>query len=61
MYEKHKDGWHHAAIVGNTKMSRLFVFSPVEAALLKEWNIVVVSKLFGTNELTGMLDRTDSE
>jgi hypothetical protein len=57
LYEVDKDGWQHAAIIGHTKASKLFPFTTAEAALLQEWDVIVVSQLFSTNDLTGMLDR----
>jgi hypothetical protein len=57
LYEVDKDGWHHAAIVGHTKASKLFSFTSAEAMMLQEWAVIVVSQLFGMNELTGMLDK----
>ncbi len=60
LYEVDKDGWHHAAIVGHTKASKLFPFTRADAALLREWDVIVVSQLFSTNELTGMLDRAEN-
>jgi hypothetical protein len=58
LYEVDKDGWHHAAIFGHTKASMLYPFTMAEAELLRGWDIIVVSQLFNTNDLTGMLDRT---
>jgi hypothetical protein len=58
LYEVDKDGWHHAAIVGHTKASKLFLFTRAEAMMLQEWDVIVISQLFSTNELTGMLDKT---
>jgi hypothetical protein len=52
--------WHHAAIVGHTKANKLFPFTRAEAMMLQEWDVIVVSQLFGTNELTGMLDKTEN-
>lgn len=46
-----------AAIYGHTKQSKLFPITTAEAALLRDWDILVVSQLFNRNELTGMLDR----
>jgi hypothetical protein len=60
LYKVDKDGWHHAAIVGHTKASKLFPFTGADAALLREWDVIVVSQLFSTNELTGMLDRAEN-
>jgi hypothetical protein len=60
LYEVDKDGWHHAAIVGHTKSSKLFPFTRADAMLLQEWDVIVVSQLFGTNELTGMLNRAEN-
>jgi hypothetical protein len=50
-----KDGWHHAAILGQTKASKLF------PALLQDWDVLVLLQLNNNNELTGMLDRLESE
>jgi hypothetical protein len=60
LYEVDKDGWHHTAIVGHTKASKLFPFIRAEAMLLREWDVIVVSQLFSTNELTGMLDKAEN-
>jgi hypothetical protein len=60
LYEVDRDGWHYAAIVGHTKASKLFPFTGADAALLREWDIIVVSQLFSTNDLTGMLDRAEN-
>jgi hypothetical protein len=60
LYEVDKDGWHHAAIIGHTKASKLFPFTMAEAALLQEWDVIAVSQLFSTNDLTGMLDKTEN-
>jgi hypothetical protein len=43
IYEMDKDGWHHAAIHGQTKASKLF------PALLQDWNVLVVLQLFNNN------------
>jgi hypothetical protein len=56
-----KDGWHHAPIYGHTNASLLYPFTMVEAELLWGWDIIVVSQLFNTNELTGMLDRSEND
>jgi hypothetical protein len=60
LYEVDKDGWHHADIIGHTKASKLFPFTMAEAALLWEWDVIVVSQLFSMSDLTGMLDRTEN-
>ncbi len=60
LYEVDKEGWHHAAIVGHTKVSKLFPFTREEGRVLQEWDVIVVSELFGINELTGMLDKTEN-
>jgi hypothetical protein len=61
LYEVDKDGWHHAPIFGHTKASLLYPFTMAEAELLWGWDIIVVSQLFNTNELTGMLDRSEND
>ncbi len=61
LYEVDKDGWHHAAIFGHTKASMLYPFTMAEAELLWGWDIIVVSQLFNTNDLTGMLDRAEND
>jgi hypothetical protein len=61
LYEVDKDGWHHAPIFGHTKASLLYPFTRAEAELLWSWDIIVVSQLFNTNELTGMLDRSEND
>ncbi len=61
LYEVNKDGWHHAAIFGHTKASVLYPFTMVEAELLWGWDIIVVSQLFNTNDLTGMLNRAEND
>jgi hypothetical protein len=61
LYEVDKDGWHHAPIFGHTKASLLYLFTMAEAELLWGWDIIVVSQLFNTNDLTGMLDRTEND
>jgi hypothetical protein len=61
LYEVDKDGWHHAPIFGHTKASLLYPFTRAEAELLWGWDIIVVSQLFNTNELTGMLDRSEND
>jgi hypothetical protein len=61
LYEVDKDGWHHAAIFGHTKASVLYPFTMAEAELLWGWDIIVVSQLFNTNDLTGMLDRAEND
>ncbi len=58
LYEVDKDGWHNAAIFGQTKASKLYPFTMAEAELLRDWDVVVISQLFNTNALTGMLDRS---
>jgi hypothetical protein len=60
LYEADKEGWHHAAIVGHTKASKLFPFTREEGRVLQEWDVIIVSQLFGTNELTDMMDRTEN-
>jgi hypothetical protein len=35
LYEVDKDGWHHAAIIGHTKASKLFPFTTAEAACFR--------------------------
>jgi hypothetical protein len=61
LYEVDKDGWHHAAIFGHTKASKLYPITMAEAELLWEWDVVVVSQLFNTNDLTGMLERSEND
>jgi hypothetical protein len=61
LYEVDKDGWHHAAIIGHTKASILYPFTVAEAEVLQEWDVVVASQLFKTNDLTGMLDRSEND
>ncbi len=61
LYEVDKDGWHHAAIFGHTKASVLYPFTMAEADLLWGWDIIVVSQLLKTNDLTGMLDRAEND
>jgi hypothetical protein len=61
LYEVDKDGWHHAPIFGHTKASVLYPFTMAEAELLWGWDIIVVSQLFKTNDLTGKLDRTEND
>jgi hypothetical protein len=61
IYEMDKDGWHHAAIYGHSKASKLYPLTRAEAELLWGWGIIVVSQLFNTNDLTGMLDRTEND
>jgi hypothetical protein len=60
LYESDAESWHHAAIVGHSKASKLFPFTRAEGDLLQELDIIVVSQLFGTNDLTGMLDKTEN-
>jgi hypothetical protein len=60
LLEADKEAWHHAAIVGHTKASKLFPFTREEGRVLREWDVVVVSQLFGINQLTGMLDKTEN-
>jgi hypothetical protein len=60
LYEVDREGWHHAAIVGHSKASKLFPFTREEGRLLQEWDVIVVSQLFGVNELTGMLDKIEN-
>jgi hypothetical protein len=61
LYEKHKNYWNYAAIVGHTQTSKLFPLNSAEVSLLKEWDIVVVVQLFAINELTGKLDKEENE
>jgi hypothetical protein len=61
LYEVEKDGWHHAAVFGHTKASMLYPFTMAEAELLWGWDIIVISQLFNTNDLTGMLDRAEND
>jgi hypothetical protein len=61
LYEVDKDGWHHAPIFGHTKASLLYPFTMAEAELLWGWDIIVVSQLFNTNDLTGILDRSEND
>jgi hypothetical protein len=61
IYEMDKDGWHHAAIYGHSKAGKLYPLTMAEAELLWGWGIIVVSQLFNTNDLTGMLDRADND
>ncbi len=61
IYEMDKDGWHHAAIYGHSKASKLYPLTMAEAELLWGWGIIVVSQLFNTNDLTGMLDRAEND
>jgi hypothetical protein len=60
LYETDREGWHHAAIVGHSKASKLFPLTREEGGLLQEWGVIVVSQLFGINELTGMLDKAEN-
>jgi hypothetical protein len=60
IYEMDKDGWHHAAIYGHSKASKLYPLTRAEAELLWGRGIIVVSQLYNTNDLTGMLDRTEN-
>jgi hypothetical protein len=60
LFEADKEGWHHVAIVGHTKASKLFPFTREEGRVLQEWDVIVVSQLFGINELTGMMDKTEN-
>jgi hypothetical protein len=60
LYETDREGWHHAAVVGHSKASKLFPLNREEGRLLQEWGVIVVSQLFGINELTGMLDKTEN-
>ncbi len=53
--------WHHAAIYGHSKASKLYPITMAEAELLWGWGIIVVSQLFNTNDLTGMLDRAEND
>jgi hypothetical protein len=61
LYEVDKDGWHHAAIYGHTKASILYPFTRAEVELLRAWDVIVVSQLFNTNDLTRMLDRSEND
>jgi hypothetical protein len=61
LYEVDKDGWHHAPIYGHTNASVLYPFTRTEMELLWSWDIIVVSQLFNTNELTGMLERLEND
>jgi hypothetical protein len=61
LYEATKDSWHHAVIVGHTQMSKLFPLNSAKVALLQEMDFIVVSQLFATNDLTGILDRQVDE
>jgi hypothetical protein len=61
LYEVDKDGWHHAPIFGHSKASLLYPFTMAEAEMLWGWGIIVVSQLFNTNDLTGMLDRSEND
>ncbi len=61
LYEMDNDGWHHAPIYGHTKASLLYQFTMAEAELLWGWDIIVVSQLFNTYDLTGMLDRSEND
>jgi len=60
LYETDKDAWHHAAIVGHSKASKLFPFTSAEIIQLQEWDVIVVSQLFNINDLTGMIERTEN-
>jgi hypothetical protein len=60
LYETDKEGWHHAAVVGHSKASKLFPLNREEGRLLQEWGVIVVSQLFEINELTGMLDKAEN-
>ncbi len=60
IYETDKDGWHQAAIYGHSKSSKLYPLTRAEAELLWNRDITVVSQLYNTNDLTGMLDRTEN-
>ncbi len=42
IYELDKDGWHHAAIFGHFKQSKLFPITYAEATLLWDWDILAV-------------------
>jgi hypothetical protein len=61
LYEVDKDGWHHAPIFGHSKASLLYPLTMAEAEMLWGWGIIVVSQLFNTNDLTGMLDRSEND
>jgi hypothetical protein len=41
IYEMDKDGWHHAAISGHSKASKLYPLTMAEAELLWGWGIIV--------------------
>ncbi len=43
IYKMDKDGWHHAAIYGHFKASKLYPLTMAEAELLWGWGIIVVS------------------
>jgi hypothetical protein len=60
LFETDREAWHHAAIVGHMNASKLFPFTREEGRVLQEWDVVVVSQLFGINELTGRLDKTEN-
>jgi hypothetical protein len=60
LFETDREAWHHAAIVGHTNASKLFPFTREEGRVLQEWDVIVVSQLFGINELTGRLDKTEN-
>jgi hypothetical protein len=60
LFETDGETWHHAAIVGHTNASKLFPFTREEGRVLQEWDVIVVSQLFGINELTGKLDRSEN-
>jgi hypothetical protein len=61
MYEMDKESWHFAAILGHTKQSKLFLINTAEAALLRDWDMMVVAQLFNRNDLTGMLERLEND
>ncbi len=42
IYEMDKDGWHHAAIYGHSKASKLYPLTTAEAELLWGWGFIVV-------------------
>jgi hypothetical protein len=56
-----KDTWHHAAIARHRQLSKLFPLNSEEIALFRELDVIVISQLFATNDLTGILDRQDNE
>jgi hypothetical protein len=61
IYKTTKDSPHNAAIIGHTQMSKLFSLNSAGIVLLQERDMIVVSQLFATNDLTGMLDGQENE